>query len=82
LVISSASEFETHNIQILHQIKAKEDEANGKKSRPFALLSMVEEHGSNNYVEIKTEAELDEFIAKLRNRVIAELNQNKIVGLK
>ena len=82
LILSKASDFETENIQILFQIKSKEDESKGKIARLFTMLSMVEEPGGKNYIEIGNEEELDAFIQKFRERVLIQLKQNKIVGLK
>ncbi len=81
LKISDAKEFEFNFIQVLHDAKAKSDEAKGKVSRQMTFVSVVNEDGGA-YVEIKTEAELEAFIKKFRDKVLAELKKNKIVGIK
>jgi hypothetical protein len=82
LKLSNALEFQSENITNLFNLKKKEDEAKGKQNAGFTMLSFVEEPNGQNYVEIRNEAELEEFIRKFRERALAQLKQNKIVGLK
>lgn len=81
LEINAAAGFEQNYIQILHDARAAQDEAKGKTSRSISFVSVVNESGSS-YVEIKNEEELDAFIKKFRDKVLAELKKNKIVGIK
>ena len=81
LNIPAAKDFEMEYIQKIHAAKAKLDEAKGKSSKQLTFVSVVNEDGGS-YVEIKSEEELDVFIKKFRDKVLAELNNNKIVGIK
>lgn len=81
LNIPAAKEFEMEYIQKIHAAKAKLDEAKGKVSKQMSFVSIVNDDGGS-YVEIKSVEELDLFIKKFRDKVLAELNNNKIVGIK
>lgn len=82
LELSNAADFEQNIIQKLYDAKAEEDKAKGKTSRQMTFVSMVNDNGGAPHIEIKTEEELDDFIKKFRAKVLEQLKQNKIVGIK
>jgi hypothetical protein len=82
LEFSNAITFEQKIIQTLYDEKEKQDKAKGKTSRQMTFISVVNDDGGASHIEIKSEEELEEFIKKFREKVLEQLKQNKIVGIK
>ncbi|MEX2231756.1 MAG: BREX system P-loop protein BrxC [Cyclobacteriaceae bacterium] len=82
LEISNGGAFETEIISKLYDLKADQDKAKGKSSKSITFVSMVNDGGGVNFIEIKNEEELEKFIEDFRKRVQAELKKNKIVGIR
>ena len=82
LKIRESDDFKTEQLKHLLEDKKRRDEKAGKKSGSAAFVSLVEDDGGGNMVEIKTEADLEKFISDLKRRIKEKLDNNQTVYLK
>ena len=82
LKIREVDDFKTEQLKLLLASKKKKDELAGKKSALSAFVSVVQDGGGSGMIEIKTEADLEKFIADLKCRIKEKLDNNQTVYLK
>lgn len=74
--------YRNENLMILLAEKKKLDHSAGKKTKTATMISVVNEDNSSGIIEIRTEAELDEFLMGLKLRIKEKLDNNEIVYIK
>lgn len=74
--------YRNEQLMLLLAEKKKKDQTAGKQTRTATIISVVKDTGSGGMIEIKTEAEMEEFIKGLKKRIKEKLDNNQIVYIQ